>query len=243
MQLNSVKDVMIFWRERQADKSLAWFANRIGVSASTIQRILDGGTKNPEFPTARSICLNALPQDEAFVYLTKFFPEKAKYIEADVKSFQKIQFMENSALSEAFKDFYKWQILYLASISPTPLTSFEKLGQVYSKKAMQLCVDGLLDMKNSQFVCKEELGHVMTPSLLTKSVEYIARSLREKSDRENNDPDGHIYFMIEGLSLEGKSTIRQLLLESCQKITAATKISSNRGENPVAVMISISDFI
>jgi hypothetical protein len=87
MQLNSIKDVLVFWRERHADKSLAWFANRVGVSPSTIQRIIDGGTKIPDYFTGRSICLNAIENsEEAYKVLLALYPDKERAIERDFKS-------------------------------------------------------------------------------------------------------------------------------------------------------------
>lgn len=244
MQFNSVKDVLIHWRERHSDKPISWFAKRVGVSHSTIQRIMDGNTKNPDFPTGRSICLNALEkQEDAFELLKVWYPDKVKYITEDAKSFQKVQHFKDPLLLSAYNDFYKWQILYLTSSCDVPITAFEKLGPVYSKKAIKLCSEGLIELKEGVFSFKGDLGHVICPELLTKTVGHIARSLQEKSEREDPDQEGHVYFSIESLSVEGKANIKKLLLNTSQQISEMIKITSRKGEKPVAIMITLSDLV
>lgn len=244
MQFQTIKDVLVFWRESHSEMPLTWFARRVGVSSSTLQRIFDGTTKLPDFATSRSICLNAYEDyDEAISMLSLLYPDKAEYLASDKKVFRSIQTFENRNLQAAYQDYYKWQILNVATIQPLSLKKLEDLGKIYYRKAMELVADDLLKNNDQVLRCSLNLGHFFTPDNLIKNFEFLLRALKEKNDRGDGDKDSHGYFMIDGLSEEGKSEARKLILECCEKIAALPKQQKFSGNLPVSVIMAVSEFI
>lgn len=244
MQFNSIKDVMIFWREKYSDKPVTWFARRAGISSSTFQRIFEGNTKNPDFSTGRSICLNALDQhEEAVEILIALYPEKKGYITEDAKSFRSVQHFKDPAILEAYADYYKWQILNLASLNEVSVGQLEELGKVYLKKAFELVHVGLLNEANQRFTSKVELGWSINGKILSDTVGHLARSLKEKSERGDSDKNGHIYFLIDGFSQNGKEEARKLILECSEKISNLRNKKENCGQIPLSIMMTLSDLV
>lgn len=244
MQFHTIKDVLVFWRESHSAMPLTWFAKRVGVSSSTLQRIFDGTTKLPDFATSRSICLNALnSQNEAIDILKSLYPDKKNYLTEDAKSFKEIEKFNDTAVLSAYSDFYKWQLLCLTSVNSVPLKQVEELGRIYVKKAQELVKDGLLINHDNNLTCKITFGHFINGKLLVDTTSYIARSLQEKSERGEADTNGYIYFDISGLSEAGKLEARRALLECSEKLAGLKKMNTNCGNLPVSIMMAISDLI
>lgn len=244
MQFQTIKDVLVFWRESHSEMTLTWFARRVGVSSSTLQRIFDGTTRLPDFATSRSICLNALKdQRQAIELLETLYPEKKKHLAEEAKSLKEIEYFSDPGLLTAYRDFYKWQILNLASIAPVPSNQLETLGRVFSTKAAELIKDGLLIAKDGVYISKINLGLLISGQILTETVGYIARALKEKSDRGEPDRNGQVFFDIDGYSEIGKAEANSIILESAERILNLKKASKNRGNLPVAVMMTLSDLV
>ena len=244
MQFHTIKDVLIFWRESHSAMPLTWFAKRVGVSSSTLQRIFDGTTKLPDFITGRSICLNAIKdQNEAVKVLETLYPEKKKLIAEEAKSLKEIEYFNEPGLLAAHRDFYKWQILNLASIAPIPSKQLEGLGRAFSTKATELVKDGLLISKDDVYISKINLGLLISGQILTETVGYLARALKEKSDRGEPDRNGQVFYDIDGYSEIGKIEANNIILESAERILSLKKASKNRGNLPIAVMMTLSDFV
>ena len=244
MQFHTIKDVLVFWRESHSVMPLTWFAKRVGVSSSTLQRIFDGTTKLPDFSTSRSICLNALSsQTDAIDILKTLYPDKKNYLTDDAKSFKAIEKFNDAAVLNAFSDFYKWQLLCLASINSVSLKQVEELGRVYVKKSQELVKEGLLISHDNSLTCKISFGHFINGKILIDTASYITRALHEKFDRGEGDQNGYVFFDIDGFSEAGKLEARQALLECSERLANLKKISTNRGSNSVSILLTISDLI
>ena len=245
MQFHTIKDVLVFWRESHSAMPLTWFAKRAGVSSSTLQRIFDGTTKLPDFATGRSICLNALnSQIDAIDILKTLYPDKVNYLTEESKSLKEVEKFSNHEVLNAYKDYYKWQLLCLSYISPVPLKKLEEVGgQVYLKKAQELVKDGLLVNKDDQLTYSVSSGYVINGRILVDAIGYIARSLRDKLEREDVDQDGYVFLGVEGFSVEGKAEVRRALAECAEKIEKIKQIKSNLGNLPASFMMTLSDLI
>ena len=143
----------------------------------------------------------------------------------------------------AHRDFYKWQILNLASIAPIPSKQLEGLGRAFSTKATELVKDGLLISKDDVYISKINLGLLISGQILTETVGYLARALKEKSDRGEPDRNGQVFYDIDGYSEIGKIEANNIILESAERILSLKKASKNRGNLPIAVMMTLSDFV
>ena len=244
MQFHTIKDVLVFWRESHSAMPLTWFAKRVGVSSSTLQRIFDGTTKLPDFATSRSICFNAMEsQNDAFDMLKALYPDKKNYLNEEAKSFKEIEKFNDTAVLNAYGDFYKWQLLCLSSISSVPKKHIEELGRVYVKKSQELVRDGLLVEQDDCIKSKINFGLLINGKILVESAGYITRSLYEKFERGDGDQNGCVYLDIDGFSEAGKLEARRVLLECSEKLANLKKVDANRGKLPVSILMTISDFI
>lgn len=240
MQLNSIKDVLVFWRERQADKSLAWFASRTGVSPSTIQRIMDGGTKNPDFATGRGICLNALEKDEAFNTLERIYPERKKIIAEDRKSFVEVE-KNNDNLMDIFSDYYKWFVFVLAASSGVKKSYLQELGLSFTRKADIMVSEKKLVFVDGQYSLSKKINFIVNPDDYLKAVSHILRTIEERRHRGTVDQGGLVHFKINGLNHEAKDTIYNILQSTIRQLNDVVEDPRNKGELSISLALLMSE--
>ncbi len=240
MQFISIKDVLTFWRERQADKSVAWLAHRVGVSPSTIHRIFDGETTNPDFATGRAICLNALEKEAAFTTLESIYPERKKIIIEDRKSFVEVE-KNSDEISDIFSDYYKWFVFVLAASTGVKKSYLAELGLTFVRKAEVMVHENQLVFSNGSYSLNKKINFIVNPNGYLQAINHILRTIDERRNRGTVDQGGLVHFSVAGLNQEAKDSIYSILQSTIRQVNEIVESPKYTGDLSISLALLMSE--